>query len=204
MLQTSDGETEILLGNKQLVGIFFLVAILLGIAFGGGYMIGRGAAEKKPVTAIPAATDTANPTPTNASGGETRTVSPSDTAVPDQKATDTSGANPEPPPLGARKRNEPKEKPATSAPAPATPANGGFAPRSGETFLQVTAVGRDEAIGVADVLRKKGFHAHAVPVPGSSNMYRVIVGPVKDAGDLASTRDELRKTGFGKVFVQHY
>ncbi len=204
MLQTSDGETEILLGNKQLVGIFFLVAILLGIAFGGGYMIGRGAAQKKPVTAVAGATDTANPTATNASAGETRTVSPSDTAVTDQKATDTSGANPEAPPLGTPKRNEPKERPATSAPVPSTPANGGFAPQSGETFLQVTAVGRDEAIGVADVLRKKGFHAHAVPVPGGSNMYRVIVGPVKNAGDLASTRDELRKTGFGKVFVQHY
>jgi cell division septation protein DedD len=200
MLQTSDGETEILLGTKQLVGIFFLVAILLGVAFGAGYMVGRGAAQKKPVTSIPAPNDNSNPTATNTSGGETRTVSPSDTAVAD-RATESSGASLEPPPLGTRKRNEPKEKRATLTPIPTTP---GFAPQSGETFLQVTAVGRDEAIGVADVLRKKGFHAHAVPVPGGSNMYRVIVGPVKDAGDLAATRDELRKTGFGKVFVQHY
>ena len=47
MLRSSESETEILLGNKQLVGIFFLVAVLIGVAFGGGYMLGRGAGEKK-------------------------------------------------------------------------------------------------------------------------------------------------------------
>ncbi len=209
MLQTDDGETEILLGNKQLVGIFFLVAILLGIAFAGGYMVGRGSAEKKPAATIPTG-DTAGPsgsnatgsggTPANPTGGETRTVSPSDTAVPEQSAKMGAGSEL---PLGSPKRNKSLEK----APAPhsvSAPLAGGFVPQSGETFLQVAAVDREEAAGVADVLRRKGFHAHAVPVPGTSAMYRVIVGPVKDAGDLAATRDELRKTGFGKVFVQHY
>ncbi len=45
MLRSSEEETEILLGNKQLLGIFFVVAILLGIAFTGGYMVGRGSGE---------------------------------------------------------------------------------------------------------------------------------------------------------------
>ena len=209
MLQTDSGESEIVLGNKQLVGIFFVVAILLGVAFAGGYMVGRSSTAKKPATI--AATDTAGPTAPNASaagaaasnpaGGETRTVSP-DASASDQSASSNAAGTAEAP-LGSAKRNKNPEKPSTSAPETAS-ATGGFAPQGGQTFLQVTAVGRDEAAGVADVLRKKGFHAHAVPVPGSSAMYRVIVGPVKDAGDLASTRDELRKAGFGKVFVQHY
>ncbi len=42
MLRTSDRETEILLSNTQILGIFFVLAILLGIAFTGGYMVGRG------------------------------------------------------------------------------------------------------------------------------------------------------------------
>lgn len=46
MLRTSDSETEILLGNKQLIGIFFVLAVLVGVAFYGGYMVGRGTAEK--------------------------------------------------------------------------------------------------------------------------------------------------------------
>jgi cell division protein FtsN len=35
-------------------------------------------------------------------------------------------------------------------------------------------------------------------------LYRVIVGPLRDVADLSSTREELRKTGFGKVIVQKY
>ncbi|MBV8809806.1 MAG: SPOR domain-containing protein [Acidobacteriaceae bacterium] len=211
MLQTDDGETEILLGNKQLIGIFFLVAILLGVAFGGGYMVGRGSTEKKTGAVMPTTTDTAGQTasnstvsggtPANPTGGETRTVSPSDTAVPDQSVT-SGGASDLP--LGSPKRNRNPERSAGTPQAGSAPVAGGFVPESGQTFLQVAAVDRNEAAGIADVLRRKGFHAHSVPVPGSSAMYRVIVGPVKDAGDLAATRDELRKAGFGKVFVQHY
>ena len=80
----------------------------------------------------------------------------------------------------------------------------GFAPQSGQEFLQVAAVPRDHALAVASVLRKKGFQAHAVPKPGDANLYRVIVGPIRSAGDLSSTRDSLRKTGFSQVIVQHF
>ena len=79
----------------------------------------------------------------------------------------------------------------------------GYVPHSGSQYLQVAAVGRDEAEAVSDVLRKRGFHAHAVPKPGNEKLYRVIIGPVKDAGDLSSTRDALRKT-FREVIVQRY
>jgi cell division septation protein DedD len=65
-------------------------------------------------------------------------------------------------------------------------------------------VSRSEADAVADVLTKKGFQAHSVPKPGSANIYRVLIGPVRDAGDLSSTRDALRKTGFREVIVQRY
>jgi cell division septation protein DedD len=79
-----------------------------------------------------------------------------------------------------------------------------YTPRAGAKYLQVAAVSRDEAVGVADVLHKKGFHAHAVPKPGNPKIYRVIVGPVRDAGDLATTREALRRTGFREVIVQTY
>ncbi len=47
MLRTSETETEILLGNKQLAGIFFAGAVLLGVAFYGGYKVGQAGTEKK-------------------------------------------------------------------------------------------------------------------------------------------------------------
>lgn len=203
MLRSSDSETEILLGNKQLLGIFFLAAVLIGIAFGGGYMLGRGAGDKK--TANPAASpvkDTATAPAANPTGGETRTVSPSDSALPD---ANTGEQAPDQPVLGT-----PKHAAATRAEAPApqsAPVAAGsstFLPQNGQEFLQVAAVPRSEALSVADVLRKKGFRAHAVPVPSNAKLFRVIVGPVRDVADLSSTREELRKTGFGKVIVQKY
>src|SRR5882724_8410072 len=59
MPSRGDSETEILLGNKHLLAIFFVIAILLGVAITGGYMVGRNSSEKRPVTASAAAPDVA-------------------------------------------------------------------------------------------------------------------------------------------------
>jgi cell division septation protein DedD len=131
----------------------------------------------------------------------------------------TSDNSAEPAPEQSAKTEEPKPARKHSASAPpaedteaagpsTTPVKpertGEFVPQAGQTFLQVAAVGRDEAEGVADVLRKRGFHAHAVPKPGSPKIYRVIIGPLRDAADLSTTRDALRRTGFREVITQHY
>ena len=63
---------------------------------------------------------------------------------------------------------------------------------------------RDEAEAVAEVLHKKGFQAHAVPKPGNTKIYRVIIGPIRDAADLSSTRDALMGNGFREVILQRY
>ena len=70
--------------------------------------------------------------------------------------------------------------------------------------MQVAAVGHTEAAALADVLSKKGFRAHAVPKPGASDIYRVLIGPMGDASELSTTRDSLRNAGFTKIFVQRY
>ncbi len=76
MLRTSETESEILLGNKQLLGIFFVVAILLGVAFYGGYMVGKATPSR---VASSNASETASSGSGNGtaagSGGETHTIS---------------------------------------------------------------------------------------------------------------------------------
>ena len=59
MSSTSETETEILLGNRHLLAIFFVLAILLGIAFTGGYMVGRNSSEKKGAPLAASSTDPA-------------------------------------------------------------------------------------------------------------------------------------------------
>jgi cell division protein FtsN len=203
MLRTSESETEILLGNKQLLGIFFAVAILLGVAFYGGYVVGRGA--KAHTAAAPATPPPPEQTATAANpptGGETHSVPADSGAASEPPPADTTSASSEPP-LGSPKRKN-VEHPVTTSNATPAPVQDTFTTHPGQTFLQVTATGRDEAFAIADVLQKKGFRAHAVPKPGGSKLYRVLVGPVHDAADLSSTRDSLRRTGFREVIVQHY
>jgi cell division septation protein DedD len=218
MLRTSESETEILLGNKQLLGIFFVVAALIGAAFYGGYMVGRASLEKKSVPAASAPVakgDSAAASNQDAAGGETHSF-PTDSGTAGDQSSRTGAASArtadsnahtlaqsEELPLGSPRR---KKMETAQAPHAGAPPDGGpvFAPQSGEQFLQVAAVSKDEAEAVADVLHKKGFRAHAVPKPGNQKVYRVLIGPIQDTGDLSSTRDALRRTGFREVIVQHY
>jgi cell division septation protein DedD len=190
MRSSSNSETEILLGNKHLLGIFLVIAILLGVAFTGGYMVGRNSTEKRPATVSAGSPDVAATPATSPSSLATHSVP----ASPPQK-TDTPVAESAPPqeaPLGS-----PKRKAAESGPA-------SYLPHTGQTFLQVAAVGRNESDAIADVLNKKGFHAHSVPKPGSATIYRVLIGPIRDTAELSSTRDQLRSNGFRDVIVQRY
>jgi cell division protein FtsN len=220
MVKETDHETEILLGNKQLLGIFFVVAILLGVAFAGGYLIGHGSSKKSVATAAaPAPTDagTSASTPGMA-GGETHSVGADPSATEDKQTVEGSpdtGLAPREAPTTSREKaiapsnirtHKREERTSTSEeikPTP-VPASGNFTPQAGQTFLQVAAVARDEAEAVADVLHKKGFRAHAIPKPGNPRIYRVLIGPIRDTGDLSSTRDSLRHAGFREVIVQRY
>ena len=231
MLRTDESETEILLGNKQLLGIFMVVAVLLGVSFTGGFLIGRGGMGKKGNSTVATASDTSAAPAMG--GGQTHTLE-GETTLPAAASggADSEAASPVTRPLPdspseTRKANGPRKHSATTQPvatesvatravASAKPpaaepeargsetVSSGYEPHAGAEYLQVAAVGRDEAEAVADVLHKKGFPAHAVPKPGNAKLYRVIIGPVKDAGELSSTRDALRKTGFREVIVQRY
>jgi cell division septation protein DedD len=227
MSSTSENETEILLGNRHLLAIFFVLAVLLGIAFTGGYMVGRNGSDKKPAALSASAGD---PTASTTSSVETHALAPAgdngDPAAANEQThtvqptppTESVPVKDEPPPLGTPKKASAAEeeqpapvkpaatpKPNDQPPATHTKASTSFSgPQIGQTFLQVAAVGHTEANALADVLSKKGFHAHAVAKPGVGDIYRVLIGPMRDTSDLSTTRDSLRNAGFTKIFVQRF
>ena len=208
-MRTSESESEILLGNKQLLGIFFVVALLLAVAFYGGYMVGRGGSAKRAVANGAASQEEAAAPAASSSGGETHEVPAGSSVATEANGSSGAAATSERPsptqePLGTRKRKAPARSESSETEASGSSAGEGFAPQVGEQFLQVAAVSRDDAEAVADVLHKKGFKAHAVPKPGNPKIYRVIVGPIRDTADLSSTRDALVRTGFREVILQKY
>lgn len=225
MFEERDGEKEILLGNKQLIGIFFALAILFGVFFTAGYMVGRSNSTKSTTetAAVSAETkpDTAADTHADATArsaatpGETHAVTPEPAASREERQAEAKPAETESAKtedvLGARKKPTPqKAEPTRSnleqepAKAPAAPVTAAASlPPGRNTYLQVAALSRTDAESVARVLRKKGFSTHIAPKTGTP-YFRVLVGPIRDAGELNSTRDTLKtKEGFREVFVQH-
>lgn len=199
MSRRNEEEKELVLGNGQLLGIFLAAAVLLGVAFAGGYMIGKGKGAKAPV-ATAAVTQPAQTASANAPIGETHSI-PAETAS-SGVASNSSGAASGTSQNGtaALTRSLPPE---VDAQVHTEESAGAFAPEHGERFLQVAAVSRDEAYAVSDVLRKKGFRAHAVQKPGTE-IYRVLIGPIRNKADFSATRDALRRTGFSEVITQRY
>jgi len=205
LARTDDGEFELILGNRQLISVFLIVVILLGVFFSMGYIIGRNSTP--PAMA-----------PSSAQGGRPNVVEPPSRKDTEQAST-TQPAGTEPPPTSppetksqrnppaaektAPEKREPMTPPApppakkTEPPPPAperTPVASGDQPSPG-IYWQVAASPRSGADVVAAALRKKGMQVAVVPVP-DKNLFRVLVGPYPDASAAAAVRGQLDDAGF--------
>jgi hypothetical protein len=184
----NEREFELVLGNKQLLGLLFLTFVLLGVFFALGYAMGRNAAPSLIVDPV----------------GPTRPSSGSSS----QKPRAAEGiVRPQP----ASPANADAVAPAEATPQPAaqpssTAVSGGEAapvvvmldPKPGETYLQVTAVKRPEAELLVEVLTRKGFAAGLAPAP-LENMFRVLVGPVRGDADQGKLKSDLEQAGFKPI-----
>jgi cell division septation protein DedD len=212
MPTNEDGEFELLLGNKQLLSVFFLVVLLLGVFFSMGYIVGRSTApgggvqiassNKGPLVVDPVGTTTTAlgrlPDPTKPSPiGPTPDPAkpeppPSLTTTPKPEPVKPEPAKPEPPkPEPAKPKPEPpKPEPAKPPkPEPAKPEAGGKG-----TYLQVAATRKPEAELLMESLRKKGFGVATMPVPDST-LIRVLVGPFPDAPAIGEAKTKLKDLG---------
>ena len=185
MPKNEDGEFELILGNRQLLSVFFIVVILLGVFFTMGYIVGRNsgtltadvaatpAPDGKPPVAEPPAAKTPEPAPAPAAPTET---------APQQPAKE---AEAEPAP------ERPKPEKVKAEPVRA----GGSHPAAGQTYLQLAATSKHEADIMVDVLRKKSFKSMAAEIDEKPGTYRVLVGPITDT-TANKMRADLQGAGF--------
>jgi cell division septation protein DedD len=196
--RNDDGEFELILGNRQLLSVFFIVVILLGVFFTMGYIVGRNSA---PVTAAdsgtprraeskPLVVDSAvPPSQESAPAKEAPAVGEPASAQPVSTQPQQPAAEKKEPAKEAKKepaRREPPETAKTSA-APAGGPSG--------TYLQLAATNKREAEIMVDVLKRKEFKAITAEIAERPGMFRVLVGPVSEA-DLNKTRADLQGAGF--------
>lgn len=206
MAGRDDGEFELILGNKQLLSVLFIVIVLLGVFFAMGFLAGRstgpGAAEvaKRDAEQVPITVDAAT-----AKSNEAATPAP--VAEPEPAAPAPVETKPPETPL---KQETPKEEPAkaaavkpaeaakTAAPAPAQSVVAG-------TYLQVAAVNRADAQNMLGYIGEKAKLRGAIaPVPKSSELFRVLVGPLKSNEEMAAARTKLADIGIKTPYPVKY
>jgi hypothetical protein len=191
LAKNDDGEFELILGNRQLLGVFFIVIMLLAVFFAMGYIVGRNSAplitadttghkpDVKPLV-VDSPAPAASPTTPEASAEP----APKQADAPAPSKKEKPPEKEKPPP----KREEPAK---VERPSPISSNQ----PESGKTYLQLAATRKPDADAMVDLLRKNGFKALDYQVPEKPALYRVLVGPVPD-GEINKMRADLQAKSF--------
>jgi len=193
MPRNDDGEFELILGNKQLLSVFFIVIILLGVFFTMGYIVGRNSGA--PDTAKRAApVDGTSPARTDGQSA----MAPPAASTPTPTVVEPVTPKPEPAPA-AEAPKVPRKEPIEVTAVTRSVAQ----PIPGQLYIQVLAVAKPEAEVLVDVLAKKGFRALVAPGP-NEKIFRVLVGPAKDAADAGKLKGDLEQAGFKLAFPKKF
>jgi cell division septation protein DedD len=198
MTQT-EGEHELVLGNKQLLSAFFVVVILLGVFFTMGYFVGKNTATGGVIAATsitnggPRADPAGRPVDPPAQQAASTPSPESTTPAPDPAPVVTT---PAPPPT----ETKPAPPPESPAPKPETPERMPQ-PNSEEKYLQVSAVRRPDAENMVKVLKERGFPA-LLGESSKQGLYRVLVGPFKTTSELGHTKADLKAKGFESIVAK--
>ena len=193
-MSQSDGEKELVLGNRQLLSFFFVVVALCGVFFAIGYIIGRNSARvvvAEEGAPSPVAEGQRSPLPAASPAASMETAPPIPSTEP--LSTQTKPA------LDASERSP---APAAAEPAPVNsnrivPVT---IPEKGVPYLQVTALARSDAEAVVRTLKEQGFPA-ILTESSKEGFFRVLVGPYRETAQLSVGKDRLRALGFANTIV---
>lgn len=205
----ADGEKELVLGNKQLISLFFVGVALCGVFFALGYMIGHNTSKSAATNPEAAATAVA----AAATGQSQETEPPRDAASSETAATTQTLADTQPSASGAGPAAEPTRTVAAEVASTKTQAiqtqaaqiqvtqDTPVVPQAGATYLQVTALRRADADSLVKTLKEQNFPA-LLADSSKPDLFRVLVGPYHQTADVADAKARLKSLGFANSFVQ--
>jgi DedD protein len=207
MKKPGGGGRDTVLESRHVVGIFLGVAVLCGVFFSLGWVMGRTQQESSlkvaSATTTPARpadkTAVAAPAPSSwdfASGGDAKKPSGK------LEAPAKSAAGGPPPVISSAptKTTSTPTKPAekTAAPKKSLLEKSPVIPR-GHVVLQIAALTREgDALALVEALQKKQFPAFLLP-PSTGNLYRVQVGPYPDGKAADAAKQALEREGFKAI-----
>jgi hypothetical protein len=208
-MSKTEGEYELVLGNRQLLSAFFIIVILFGVFFTMGYVVGRNSAPAAAASPMPVPVagsqrpDAASPPPVQSAPAPTSSApTESPASAPETKGAKQAAVETKPVAPPAERKAPPKieTRVEVSTPPPresARPASGAVAvsPGPGNMYLQVAAAAQPQAGVVVDTLKQKGFPALLAQGPNAT-LFRVMVGPYADASTLGKAKADLENAGF--------
>lgn len=190
-----EGEFELILGNKQIIAVFVIVLLLMGLFFSIGFLAGRrsageAAAAGKTPASIPITVDATKQQPAapEPSSAEQQPESPSNTAA---------AATPEP--------SQPKQQPQESKPQQQVPPRLFVDQPPPGTYLQAAATQRADAETMLSyIIGKTGLSGYVTPSPKSPELCRVLIGPFSGNEQMADARAKLNSLGVTNAFPVKY
>lgn len=179
---TQTDEKELVLGNKQLLSLFFVVVALCGVFFAVGYRIGQNSTKITPVTSAES-TAMASPVARQQPEPPRETVQTQPDTTPEQQ----------PAPVETRPAQDTAVKEAPGSVPVSTP-------EIGASYVQVAAVPRPDAENMVRTLREQSFHA-ILAESSKDGFFRVLAGPYRETVQTADAKNRLKTLGFGQAFV---
>ncbi len=203
MPRNVEGEFELVLGNKQLLSMFFLVVVLFAVFFSLGYMVGKSVNPAPTSASQQAAPVPAVDRPPASSGASPSAPSTPSAEPPPAPPTETQPARGEPvavstaPAVAAEPTKEEARRPSPVGSDGGSQDSGVMVAR--EMHLQLAAVRvKDDAQVLVETLRKKGYPV-VLHTQARDGWYRVLVGPFSNEHAARETKVQLEKDGYKSI-----
>lgn len=200
----ADKPVEFSVGQRQLAAIGFVSFLLLGLVATMSYVAGRITSPPAPASRVAGLPRTAATPAPSVSPEAPKAAAEAPRKPPVEQLIVVEAQTPPPPAAPAPTVTAPTVANVTPAPAVA-----GARPQPtptekliGNTYLQVAAVDRGMAEVTCELLTRKGLPALIGDSP-SDGIFRVLVGPIRNAADVPGHQAILAEAGF-HPFVKKY
>lgn len=189
-----EGEFELILGNKQIIAVFVIVLLLMGLFFSIGFLAGRRSAG---------AVDTAGKAPANIP----ITVDATKQQPPAAEPTPAQDKSESPSNTAAAAAPEPSQppQPQEARPQQQVPSRLFVDQPPAGTYLQAAATQRADAETMLSyIIGKTGLSGYVTPSPKSPELCRVLIGPLSGNEQMADARAKLASLGVTNAFPVKY
>jgi len=193
-----EGEFELILGNKQIIAVFVIVLLLMGLFFSIGFLAGRRSASG-PETAGKTPADV--PITVDATRQQASAAEPPPAQEKAESAAGKAAAEPEP----SQPQQQPQQQPQEPKKQAQVPSRLFVDQPPAGTYLQAAATQRADAEAMLSyIISKTGLSGYVAPSPKSPELCRVLIGPLSGNEQIADARSKLSTLGVANAFPVKY